>query len=206
MIIYMTIKEVRSSPGFSLVELMVALGIFGILALVGTNFLIGVIQSSNRSGVENETRQNQNKVYADVEEEIRKGACVYYNPSSPVTLNIADVNSGLNTNCSAEGNRVSFVQDDSGVVTKTTIDDQNVSVGPVTLTSPDVAVLDCKLAGSACGKASGCKPGLVIAPPPTPGVFAPMNLTVIVQQAMGAVRSDFCFISSVSGTISPRNF
>lgn len=58
--------------GFTLVEMVIVLGIFGILMVAGTDFLIQAIRNSNRSAMENEVRQTASQIMQDIDAEARK--------------------------------------------------------------------------------------------------------------------------------------
>lgn len=60
--------------GFTLIELVVVLGIFGILMVAGTEFFIQVIKNSNQATMQNEVRQEANKIMQDITNEARKNS------------------------------------------------------------------------------------------------------------------------------------
>ncbi len=76
--------------GFTLIELVVVLGIFGILMVAGTEFFIQVIKNSNQATMQNEVRQEANKIMQDVTNEARKG--------TPLSIYTVDVNGVFNKN------------------------------------------------------------------------------------------------------------
>lgn len=76
--------------GFTLIELVVVLGIFGILMVAGTEFFIQVIKNGNQATMQNEVRQEANKIMQDVANEARKG--------TPLSVYTVDADGVFNKN------------------------------------------------------------------------------------------------------------
>ena len=62
--------------GFSLVELMVVIGIIGVLLTVGMNLFFQVVMSANKATTEADLRQNASLVMETISREVRKGSCL----------------------------------------------------------------------------------------------------------------------------------
>lgn len=91
-----------TNKGFTIVELVIVLGIFGILMVAGTDFLIQTIRNSNRSAIQNEVRQNASRVMQDIVTKMRDASLYSYtantltitNPNGTFTYNV-DTNTGV---------------------------------------------------------------------------------------------------------------
>ncbi|MBI3559111.1 type II secretion system protein [Candidatus Gottesmanbacteria bacterium] len=70
-------RSLNIDAGFTLIELVVVLGIFGILMVAGTEFFIQVIKNSNQATMQNEVRQEANKIMQDIVNEARKPGATY---------------------------------------------------------------------------------------------------------------------------------
>lgn len=168
--------------GFTLVELVVIIGIFGVLLSVGTDFLIQTIRNSNRSAMENEVRQNASRIMQDIESEAKKA-----DPAIPFSFPVG----GLQMTTIDVPSRVILYSVSNGDITKT------VNGGtPATLNSNRVAVLNC----TGCPGAS-CTSGLSTS---LSGGSLLVNLTV--QNNTTYTRSDFCAKTSLSETITARQY
>lgn len=178
--------------GFTLVELVVVIAIFGILAVISTNFLISMIKNGNQTSVQNEVRQNAARIMDDLTSAIRNGGCVEYIVSnSPVLQSVTVYPS---SDCNGTIGTIKYEVDGSGQMTKT-IDGADAG----TLGSDKISV--CNNPG--CGGGS-CTPGLMISPSGQSTRAVQVNLTV--QQAIGsAARSDFCASTILENTVTPRN-
>lgn len=64
------------NKGYTLVELLIVLSVFGILLVAGTNLFMQVMLSANRVRVENEVRQNINIVLEEMVREVRRSVCL----------------------------------------------------------------------------------------------------------------------------------
>lgn len=188
--------------GFTLVELMVTLGIFGVIMIAGSSFLIQTIRSSNQATIQNEVRQNASVILQDIIAQVRKAYCVYYESPVPpaALLRLSDDSSG--TKCTA-GNRTEYYQDQNGVVTRAATDSGNIQTGFGILTSAKAVVLDCSAGGLACG-ATSCLAGLTVTPTGLTNNGAPMTVTIRAQQLPGQARADYCAAVKLSDTITPR--
>jgi len=197
--------------GFTLVELVVTLGVFGIIMIVGSNFLIQTIKSANQAAIQNEVRQNASVILQDIVAQARQAYCVYYespSPSSPPSnaalIRISDDPNG--TKC-ASGNRVEYFQDQNGVITRTAYDSGGTQISSGVLTSVNSVVLDCTSGGLACGKAlaSDCAAGLVAnSNGMTVTNGGSTTLSIVAQQLPGQARADNCASIKLSDTITPR--
>ena len=73
--------------GFTLVELAVVVGLFGVLLLIGTDLLIQVINSSNKAAAEMELRQNMSVAMDTISRSVRKARCLSV-VNNGLTLNL----------------------------------------------------------------------------------------------------------------------
>lgn len=200
----MTKKEVlpASRRGFTLVELIVTLGIFGVVMIAGSNFLIQTIRNSNQATIQNEVRQNASIILQDIVAQARKAYCVYYeSPTSPAALlRLSDDPNG--TKC-VSGNRTEYYQDQNGAITRVATDSGNVQTSFGVLTSGRAVVLDCSAGGLACG-ATSCVAGLTVSPGGLTSNGTPVVIAVRAQQIPSQSRSDLCAAVELSNTITPR--
>lgn len=178
--------------GFTLVELIVVIAIFGLLAVVSTNFLISIIQSNNQTTVQNEVRQNASRIMDDIAAEARNSGCVSFNNAAGSLDLFPD------SNCNPNSIGVIHYQINltNGAMTKT------IDLAPAgKLTSSKVSV--CRNSG--CGGAS-CTPGIVVtsADGLSPSTRA-IKIDLTVQQTLAAASSDFCAQTKLENTITPRN-
>lgn len=200
--------------GFTLVELVVTLGVFGVIMIVGSNFLIQTIKNANQSSIQNEVRQNASVILQDIIAQARQAYCIYYespSPSAPQIPNnaIIRISDDPNGDKCASGNRVEYYQNQNGVVTRVATDSGNTPPPSValTLTSIKTAVLDCSSGSLACGQtvATDCVAGLVGSSNGdvvTNGASA--TISIRAQQIPGQSRSDYCANVTLSDTITPR--
>ncbi len=186
------------NKGFTILERLIVIVLFGVLMVTATNVFISVCQNSNRASVQNEVRQNAGKIMQDLSAEIRKAQCVYVHPepSPGAELRLSD---GASDPTCIVGNRVEYYQDAKGVLTKAATDSANNPVSFASLTSQKVAVLSCTVNNGSCGGV--CNPGLVTV---QTGNSYQINLSV--QQALGVIRTDYCATVNLTDTITPRSY
>ena len=197
--------------GFTLVELLITLGIFAVIMLVGSNFLIQTIRNANQAAVQNEVRQNASTILQGIVSQARQSYCVYYfvdaSDGSAAKLRLSD---DPNSATCASGNYVEYRQDMTagptyGVLSKKTYDAVNGFSNPVTMTSASTAILNCSVGALACGEVSGCDPGLMVSPSNMAIVNgALVAVTIWAQQIPGQTRPDYCAAIRLSDTVSPR--
>lgn len=187
--------------GFTLVELVVTLGIFGVIMIAGSNFLIQTIRSSNQATIQNEVRQNASLILQDIVVQARQTSCVYYESLvNTALLRFSDDSNGVQC---ATGNRVEYYQDQNGVITRSATDSGSNPLSFGVLTSEKAAVLDCSAGGLACGTTS-CLAGLTVTPAGLTNNGAPVTVTVRAQQLPGRDRADYCAAVKLSDTITSR--
>lgn len=178
--IYMITKS-----GFTLIELVVVMAIFGFLAVVATNFLLATVATNTRITIENEVRQNAQKIMQDMSSEIKKAACVYFDNN---TLTISDSSAAIGTNCSVVGNVVTF-DFAGGVVTK----------NGKTISSDKVVFCTTT---STCG--GSCTGGIVVLPQ-REATSGSVDITLNARQANPTTRIDSCAKITLTETVTPRN-
>lgn len=193
--------------GFTLVELVVTLGIFGVIMIVGSNFLIQTIKNANQAAVQNEIRQNASAILQDIVTQARQAYCIYYlAPTPPSVASLIRISDDPNDGQCLRGNRVEYSQDQAGIVTRSTFDSLGTLLTTGQLTSGKIVVLNCSSGESACGVASGCSaPGLTMSSTVNPAVNGvPATISIRAQQVLGQTRSDYCAAVTLSDTITPR--
>lgn len=196
-------------PGFTLVELVLTLGIFGILMVAGSDFLIQTIRNANSSSIQNEVRQNASAVMLDVAAAVRQSYCVYYFPyASDAVLRLSD---DPNADKCLSGNRVEYYQNQFGVVTRAATDSGGAPISFGVLNSANSAILNCSQSGSPCGLTdpTSCAPGLVVTSNGAILSSAIVNgtqvtATISAQQIPGLSRRDFCAAIKLTDSITPR--
>lgn len=184
--------------GFTLVEIVVVIALFGLLSMVAANFLVSVIQSSNRTTIENEVRENASRIMEDIASEVRGAGCVWYDNAAGSMRLYPDAR------CASSAS-VTYSIDAAGVFSK-----QSGVGAPVALSSPKVAV--CSDSGSC--SSSGCSPrGLTVTPtsaqdpslPLIPSSARAIIINLSVRQNSISTRQDFCAKVNLENTVSPRN-
>lgn len=176
----MTIKA-----GFTLIELVVVMAIFGFLAVVATNFLLATVSTNSRITVENEIRQNAQKIMQDMSSEIKKAACVYFEGN---IVTISDSSAALSTKCAGVGKVVVF--DFAGGVVKK--NGQIISSDKVVFCTTT----------STCG--GSCTAGIVVLPQGE-ATSGSVDITLNARQANPTTRIDSCAKITLTETVTPRN-
>lgn len=186
----MIIKNLKL--GFTLVELVVVMAIFAVLAVVAANFLIATVSTSNRTVVENEVRQNASLIMEDMVAEIRKGSCVYFASNTMTISNAPATTSGCGSYPTYNTTAFSL---SSGQITKSVN-----GVAPSTISSPKV--LFCNNINP-CDNTSTCTGGMTVSPTgPTGGAI---DISLSVRQSNPTARRDSCAKVVLSETVTPRN-
>lgn len=175
-----------------MIELVIILGIFGVLLLAGTDFLIATIKNSNRSAMENEVRQNANRIMQDIEAEARKAdpAVGFGFVGGSGNLQIPTINV-------TPTRTVAYSVNASGIFTKT-VTLGGVVGSPTILNSDNVVVLKC----TGC-PGSSCTPGFIVS---QPLLTDPLSISITVQNSSLFTRSDFCAKVSLSDIIMARQY
>lgn len=188
--------------GFTLVELIIALGVFGVLMVAGADFLVSVVQNSNRATIESEVRQNASKIMQDLVTEGRKYSCIYSVSPAPTTALLRMSDNTISSLC-AIGNRLEYYQDGNGTLTKVATNSAGSQTFFGTLNSRSAIVLNCQSPNSPCGSVN-CTAGLVTSPSGLLPSNQALSLTLYVQQKFTLTRPDFCAATKASDTVVPR--
>lgn len=187
--------------GFTLIEIIVVLAIFGILIVAGSDFLISVIQNSNRARVENEVRQNANRILQELENSIRKADCVSWTIGDPLN-NRGNV--FLTTYSGSCGGAVLDSYQfwfDADVAKKTNSGKVFRNGQPFIATTS--ATVNCPGASQQCASNwSSCSNGFSVSG--QSGTNRAVTVSLTVQATTSARRSDFCAVTKLSETIAPR--
>lgn len=173
--------------GFTLVEIMVVVAIFGVLMIVATDFFVSTLQNTNRSTMQNEVRQNAQKIMQDIISEIRR--------ADSYTIVDTGPNKGDLISASATGTTTYHVDTTSWNITK----------NGVQLNSDSVVVLDCN--GIGCG--STCVPArnfLLLTPAAGTNLTNALTINLVVQQRTGVSNSTYCAITTLNDTATPRQY
>lgn len=181
--------------GFTLVELVVVIGIFGFLAIIATNFFVSLIQSSNQTQIRNEVRENTSQLLEEISSDIRSSGCVW---STSVNGPATQIDLYANSNCSGTA-QVSYVVDAVGNVSKT------VSGGgsPTVVSSQKIAVCGNQDCGQDTCSPTGLTTILTDGNNPTK---RSIKIQIKARQANSArAREDFCAKAILENTVSPRN-
>lgn len=175
--------------GFTLVEIIVVIGVFGVLMVAGTEILIAVIKAQNRASIENEVRQNGSKIMQSLAASIRVASCVSWAGSDSQNKTLTTYS---DANCAAD-KRVdwyAFNITESRAVYK---NDKRITSGAVAV-----------CADTGCGSSCSTN-GLAISG--VPGTAGAVVLTLTIQQTPRAnIRSDFCGRITLAETVTPRQY
>ncbi len=193
--------------GFTLIEIIMTMGIFGIIMVVGSNFLIQTIRNANQATIQNEVRQNASAIFQDIKTEARKAYCIYYNYDTGTMIALLRLSDDPNGTSCNSGSRVEYSNDlnsgQNGKVTKKTIDVTGVVTSTLVLTSQTAAILDCSAGSLACNSIN-CVPGLSLFQSGVSNNGMPVTATISAQQITSQTQSDFCARVKLSDTITPR--
>jgi prepilin-type N-terminal cleavage/methylation domain-containing protein len=191
------------NKGFTLIEVVISIGIFAILAYAGTTFFIQAVKDNSKVSIENEIRETAAGIIADVGSEVRglvsqtsSGQYCFYKSLDNLTVYLSDSPPGT-LNCAANSTRQIIYKSDptTGIFTK------QVNSGTVVqLNSARAFVAACSGGTGACLQ-TGCTPGFLVS---YNGSSTALNVDLYVQQNTAATKSEFCAKTRVTQTITPR--
>ena len=165
---------------FTLVEIIVVLALFGILVLVGTEFVIHMIRANNKTIIQNEVRQNANRVMQLLTNSIRGAGCVTWSGNNNQNKLINIYSTKDCTGTPAETYEFRILAEEKGRIYK------KVGADPINKIISD-SVAACKDSG--CG-ATCNQNGLEVTG--TSGTSGAIGLSLTLQQTPRAgLRSDF---------------
>lgn len=177
---------------FTLVEIVVVLGLFGVLVLAGTEFVIQMVRANNQTIIQNEVRQNANRIMQLLTDSIRTASCVAW------------TNVGGNKTITTYSDR-----DCAGTPVDTY--NFNISSTPVgrILKNGSLIISDSVAACADLGCSQNCYTNGLTSPSSngdskTSGTV-PLSLT-LQQTPRPDLRSDFCGRMTLSNTITPRQY
>ena len=179
---------------FTLVEIIVVLALFGILVLVGTEFVIHMIRANNKTIIQNEVRQNANRVMQLLTDSIRRAGCVAWTGANNADKTITVYS---DKDCSSPTDKYDF-KINTGKVLKGLTSQVEIISGSVAACADSGCGSVCVLngltspSGSSDTKSNGT--GTV-----------PLSLT-LQQTPRAGLRSDFCGRITLSNTVTPRQY
>lgn len=192
--------------GFTLIELMMVIVVFGFILAASADLLVQVVQSNNRIAIENEVRQNGTKILQDIVSSGRKSQCLYFNQETSQTALLRMSDSTTDPTCSL-GNRTEYYGAANGILRKSATSSAGVQISSGIVNSAMVVVLNCVAAGSACGSLT-CTSGLTVTGvDPTTHLLptgAAASVSLWLQQQPSMTRSDFCAAVQLSDSVAPR--
>lgn len=172
--------------GFTLVELIIVLGLFAILVLGGSELVIQMVRANNQTVIQNEVRQNANRIIQLLTDSIRQANCVNwsYNGNDVMLQTFTDSRcAGIPTDT------YSFLVSQNGRV----------------LRNGQRIISDTVAACGDEGCASSCtKNGLEIGGTPGSGAIG-LKLT-LQQTPRPGLRRDFCGRVTLTSKVTPRQY
>ncbi len=195
--------------GFTLVEVLIVIGLFGFLMVVATDFLIQVMLNSRRSSIDYELRQDGSKVLQEISASIRTANCVSWDYDSAnrqkdvnLTTYVDACNGTVLDNfkfmyvsymAATDANRVT----NSGrVYKKVGANWQQISANSAVISCPGSGSNEC------VPDWTTCQNGVVVSG--TSGSDRAVTLSLSIQSTTSATRPDYCIKRTVSDTITPR--
>lgn len=188
--------------GFTLIEVVVSIGVFAILAYAGTTFFIQAVRDNSKVSIENEVRETAASIIADVASEVRglasqttSGQYCFSKTPDNLTVYLSDSPPGT-PNCSAGSTRQIIYKSDptTGSFTK------QVNLGSVVqLNSSRAFVAACSGGTGGCLQ-TGCTSGFLV----SNATSTALNVDLYVQQNTAVTKSEFCAKTRLTQTITPR--
>lgn len=194
----------RATFGFTLVELMVVIGVAVLLMGAALVILSQVMQTANRAQISNELRQTGSQMMETMIREVRKARSVEVPTSGGTTLMTFS-----DAYCSIPAVAFSWDLTTSSVQEQVFVPDPTPTLPLANLTSGRVVVLDC---GNTCSKAS-CVAGFSVTaydgygnPSASCLTIAKVTINLTVQQALATVRPEYCGKMKFSESVATRNY
>lgn len=203
--------------GFTLVEVVISLALFAVLAYAGTTFFIQAVRDSSKVAIENEVRETAAVIMADVSNEIKALANQTNNGRYCVANSLDNLNvyfsdgppSDYTNNCATPNSytrRIIYTTNlVTGSFTKRVITTSPASDVSSVLNSTKTFVVDCGIGTGGCSLNSGCTSGFKVTFPAQSLDTTPaITINLSVQQASSITRSDYCARTKVVQTVTPR--
>lgn len=176
----------RMVRGFSLVELIVVITIIVVLLLVTSNFLISVLRQNNEININNEIRNEANRLVDQISTDLRSSKC-----ETIGTLNGNSILSLYNVSDCLSGGPTPFaIYSINGSL--------NMLKGTSVLNSNIVKIRNC----TTCACTSSSAGFVVTETLPSSRVY---DISLSLTQSKNNPRADFCGKITTQKTISPRN-
>ncbi|MBI3887451.1 type II secretion system protein [Candidatus Microgenomates bacterium] len=182
----------KKKSGFTLIEVMVVLAIFGILMIVAAEFFISVIKSSARATLQAETRQNAQQVMQKIIDDIRSSSSFSISNVPGPTLNDLVITNATGT--------ITYHVDSDGANPGPVGKIWSIYRNGSRINTDAVAILNC--GGNGCG--TSCSGPAVSGLSLVKNSNGTLNISLVVQQRAGSGTSTTCAITTLSNSAQPR--
>lgn len=187
------IKKYRD--GFTLVEIIVAVGVFGILVLAGTDFVIQMIRANNQTVIQNEVRQNASRVMQQLTDSVRNAGCVSWTGTAN-TNKILTIYSDKDCLTAVDKYDFKITGGETGSVWKGLSTSVKIISGSVAACADTGCGSECLINGLTSPEGtSNSKTGGTVT----------LSLT-LQQMPRAGLRSDFCGRVTLTETVTPRQY
>ena len=147
--------SLKSSGGFTLIELVVVIALLGIAIGVTNDILVSLIRSHNKTQVATEIEQQANFVSLKMEKELRNARSI----TKPVYDPSLDFSTGDTLKFETrDGTTISYTVDSSGLITRS-LNDSATSTKLTSNASPSGVYVECGARG--CFSIAGYNPQVV---------------------------------------------
>ncbi|MCX6726103.1 MAG: type II secretion system protein [Candidatus Shapirobacteria bacterium] len=176
------IRQLAETKGFTMIEILVVIGILGIIAVIGSNMFFTTLKASNKTKVLATVKQNGDYALSVMGRMIRDSQKVITNSETP--NKICEIGMNKIKVKRLDGSEIEFSCDQEGTV------NGNIASNSARLTSSEVKVDSCSFDCS------------------TKGEFYPQSVVIsfTLSQATVTTRVEEQALVNFKTTISVRNF
>ncbi|MDO8603903.1 MAG: type II secretion system protein [bacterium] len=127
----------KNLGGFTLVEMIVALGLFTIVLFIATSAFLSIVNADRKARAVRVAADNLNIALEDMSRRIKTGTSYYCGPGGDALLSVKDCASGGNTLffTGQDGFRTMYTLDSSGAILRSIAPD-----APISATSPEIKI------------------------------------------------------------------
>ena len=147
----------RTQQGFTLVEMVVSLGLFTIIMFIATSAFLNIVNTDRKARSVRIAADNLNIALEDMSRRIKTGSSYYCGAGGEALLSANNCTSGVNT--------ILFFTNQDGIRTKYELSGNSILRDGTPITSSEITISSLKfiVSGSAVGTADNEQPMVVIA-------------------------------------------